>query len=158
MWDRFGSLWSQGKIREICTTIQKYEWVSNDTKLNSNEWRFPLMSQAIVPLSWLYNDVHLTLNAHIRLESRPPSGLSLNHFTTEEPPLSERPFVLEGRALCGARFTFHLWFYFLPSARHLPEPIRSRHQGQWEARASDPGLLSYLLTILLYASQCPTKC
>jgi len=33
---------SQGKVREFCTTIQYYDWVSNNGKLNANGWSDPL--------------------------------------------------------------------------------------------------------------------
>jgi hypothetical protein len=39
---KYGFLPSQGKMRECCVTIQKYDWVSNNAKLNANGWSVPL--------------------------------------------------------------------------------------------------------------------
>jgi len=32
----------QGKMKECCTTIQLYNWVSNHVNLNANGWSVPL--------------------------------------------------------------------------------------------------------------------
>jgi len=49
-------LLSQGKMRECCTTIQLYDWVSNNGNLNANGWSVPLNYVKMVVLASAYEN------------------------------------------------------------------------------------------------------